>query len=205
VYSASVKILVGQERAIAENPFDVRGLQDMTGTVAQAVESRPIAEAVIEQEGLRTNPGTFLAENLEVSAIEETQFVTVSYRDSDPQRAQRVVNAVGDVFSKRMAEISPGSSGITVTVWERAVAPGAPISPNPVRNGLLGLMLGVVLGTGLAILVQLLDDSWRSPEEVEQVSGVPTLGVVPAFALPKGAGKPTATVTEDNKEGKGAK
>jgi capsular polysaccharide biosynthesis protein len=178
VYESSIKILVRQERGIAEHPIDVGGLMDLTQTVAEAVNSRPIARAVIEQENLRTDPGTLL-DNLEVVAIEETQFVAVSYRDSDPQRTRRVVDAVGDVFSTRFAEENESGSVITATVWEPAGPAGAPISPQPLRNGLLALMIGAILGTGLAFLLEFIDDSWRSPTEAEQVSGVPTFGVIP--------------------------
>jgi capsular polysaccharide biosynthesis protein len=200
VYEASIEILVGQQRGIAATTFDVNGLQDVTATVAQAVSSRPIAEAVIEQENLNTDPETFLA-NLGVVAIEDTQFITVSYGDSDPKRAQRAVNAVGDVFSERIADVSPEDSVITATVWERAVVPDEPISPDPLRNGLVALMVGLVLGTGLAFLLEFLDDSWHSPAEAEQISGVPTFGVIPAFSVVEGAIRGAKVAVEDRKIG----
>jgi capsular polysaccharide biosynthesis protein len=193
--------LVGQQRGIAETPFDVGGLQDVTATVAEAVSSRPIAKAVIEQDNLNTDPGTFLT-NLEVSVIENTQFIEVNYRDSDPERAQRVVNTLGDVFSKRIAEVNPRESVMTATVWEPAGVPGEPISPNPLRNGLVALMVGAVLGAGLALLLEFLDDSWRSPEEAEQVSGVPTFGAIPAFAVVSGVRRRARVVVNDEKIGR---
>jgi receptor protein-tyrosine kinase len=42
-----------------------------------------------------------------------------------------------------------------------------------------------MLGTGLAFLLEYLDDSWSSPEEMEQVSGTPTLGIIPGFSASK--------------------
>ncbi len=201
VYESSISILVGQERGIAANPLEVNGLQDMTATVALAVGTRPIAEAVIEQENLNTDPETFLA-NLQVNALEETQFITVNYSDSDPQRAQRVVNAVGDVFSQRIAEVNPRGSGITATVWERADVPSEPVSPQPLRDGLIALMVSAVLGTGLAFLLEFLDDSWRSPAEAEQVSGVPTFGVIPAFAGVESTIGGANEVVQDHDRGK---
>jgi capsular polysaccharide biosynthesis protein len=42
-----------------------------------------------------------------------------------------------------------------------------------------------MLGIGLAFLMEYLDDTWRSPEEVERVSGVPTFATVPEFDLAK--------------------
>ena len=201
VYESSIKILVGQERGIAELPINVGGLQDLTKTVAEAVNSRPIAQAVIEQEDLRTDPGTLL-DNLEVVAIEETQFVAVSYRDSDPQRARRVVDAIGDVFSTRFSEENKTGSAITATVWDPAGPAGAPISPKPLRNGLLALMIGSVLGTGLAFLLEFTDDSWRSSTEAEQVSGVPTFGVIPP--VKESARRAREVLVRDENRGKGS-
>jgi capsular polysaccharide biosynthesis protein len=54
------------------------------------------------------------------------------------------------------------------------------VSPNPVRRAFFALVIGVVLGAGLALLLEVIDDRWQSPEEVEEFSGIPTLGVVPA-------------------------
>jgi capsular polysaccharide biosynthesis protein len=200
VYESSIKILVGQERGIVEQPIDVNGLQDLTKTVAEAINSRPIAQAVIEQENLRTDPVTLL-NNLEVVAIEETQFVAVSYRDSDPQRARRVVDVVGDVFSTRFSEENERGSVITATVWEPAGPAGGAISPKPLRNGLLALMIGAVLGTVLAFLLEFMDDSWRSPAEAEQVSGVPTFGVIPS--VPEDVRGGAEVLVRDANRGKG--
>jgi capsular exopolysaccharide synthesis family protein len=143
------------------------------------VSSRPVAEAVIRQQNLRMTTEDFLENYLIVEQEPNTQWIQVSYRDSSPERAQRVANAVGDVFSKQVSEVSPNANAITATVWEHAAVPDEPVTPNPVRNSLLALALGLVLGVVLAFLLEYLDDSWNSPEEMEQVSGVPTFGIIP--------------------------
>jgi capsular polysaccharide biosynthesis protein len=74
---------------------------------------------------------------------------------------------------------------LTANVYEEAMVPESPVSPDPLRNGLLGAMFGIMLGIGLALLMEYLDRSWRSPEEVEQVSGVPTFATIPEFSLTK--------------------
>ena len=191
MYEASITILVGQERGITETPNDVIGLQQLTQTMVGGVSSRPVAEAVIRQHDLRMTTDEFLNEHLIVEQEPNTQWIQVNYRDSSPERAQRVANAIGDVFSKQVSDVSPSANAITATVWERAVVPGEPVTPKPMRNGLLALALGLVLGVGLAFLLEYLDDSWNSPEEMEQVSGAPTFGIIPelkAHTSHKGAG-----------------
>jgi len=186
-YEASITILVGQERGITETPNDVIGLQQLTQTMVGAVSSRRVAEAVIRQQDLRMTSDKFLEEHLSVEQVPNTQWIQVSYRDVSPERAQQVANAVGDVFSKQISEVSPNANAIaiTATVWERAVVPDAPVTPNPVRNGLLALAVGLIIGVGLAFLLEYLDDSWDSPEEMEQVSGAPTFGIIPEIKASK--------------------
>jgi capsular polysaccharide biosynthesis protein len=200
MYEASVKILVGQERGITQTPDDVAGLQDLAETMAEAINSRSVAETVIEQLDLQITAHTFLEERLSVAPITNTQFVQVRYRDPDPERAREVVNTVGTVFSERISKVSPKTNSITATVWDRAVTPEQPVTPNPVRNGLIGLIMGVILGTGLAFLLEYLDDRWHSPEEAEQITGIPTFGVVPSFNAAEGS---AYAILEGEREGKG--
>jgi capsular polysaccharide biosynthesis protein len=186
LYEASIKILVGREGQLINNPNDVIGLQGMTNTMATAVATRPVAEAVIRQQGLRLKSKGFL-ENLSVQAIPETQFVEARYEDSNPERAKRVANAIGTTFSGRVSELDqPGGAAITATVWEPAVIPADPVGPTPLRDGIFGLVLGGMVGFGLVFLLEHLDDSLRSPEEVEQISGVPLIGVIPVSETAKG-------------------
>lgn len=191
-YEATIKVLVGQQQE-SDTPTsnlgsDVMGLQQLTRTMAEAVATRPVAEAVIEERNLRMSSEDFL-ENLGVEQVAETQFIEVSYEDESPVEAQKIANAVGEVFSEQISEVSPSANSITATVWEGAALPDSPASPNPVRDGLLALVLGAMLGVALAFLLEQLDDRWRSPEAVEQVSGVPTFGVIPEFKVPKGKGR----------------
>jgi non-specific protein-tyrosine kinase len=192
IYEASAKVLVGQEPGDAkqQGPLmgTVEGLQQLTQTMATVIYSRPVADEVIQQLGLHTTPQTFL-NHLTVEQIGTTQVIELSYKDTDRERAQSIVNAVGDVSSERISDASVSSAAIKATVWERAALPTTPVSPDPTRNALLALALGLMLGIGLTFLLEHLDDSWRSAAEVEQVAEVPTFGVIPQFeTMRKGRG-----------------
>ena len=185
VYEASTMILIGQasdSEAPTNLDGEISGLQELTQTMVEAVDTRPVAEAAIQEQNLSVSPGELLAD-LEAEQVAATQFIDVSYRDPDPERAQRTANAIGEAFSRQVSEVSPSAGAIKATVWERATVPQSPVSPDPVLNLLLGLVAGVMFGVALAFLLEYMDDSWRSPEEAEQISGVPTFGVVPMFKV----------------------
>lgn len=185
-YQASAKLMVGQEQQ--EQQFNlagsVEGLQQLTQTMIIAIKTRTVATDVIERLELQAGPGELLGD-LTVEQVETSQFIQLTYTDTDPDRATQVVNTVGEVSSERIAETPASSNNITATLYEPAVVPDTPVSPDPLRNGILAAALGLMLGIGLALLMEYLDDSWRSPEEVEQVSGVPTFAAVPEFKLTK--------------------
>jgi capsular exopolysaccharide synthesis family protein len=74
-----------------------------------------------------------------------------------------------------------------IRIVDRADIPISPSSPKKFRNLLLALFLGLFGGVGLALVVEYLDNSVKSVEDVERYSGLPTLGVVPAFGENSGA------------------
>ena len=152
-YEASSTLLIGQDRSLLEGPpldARVQGLQQLTMTLAEAAQSRPVAEETIERLKLPMNPDVFL-ERLEAEPIENTQFIELSYTDPDPMRARVVTNTVGDVLSEQVSEVGQDGSGMTARLWERAPVPEEPVSPNPLRNGLVTLASGLLLFVGLAV------------------------------------------------------
>src|ERR687890_828796 len=156
----------------------------VTTGVAIAVPTTPVAEAVVER--LEAPPEGGAGEVLANSSAEPdpgTVFVNVSYKDSDPKRAQLIANTIGIVLSKKIPEMTLGANAITATVWEPATLPETPLSPDPIRNGIIGLMLGSLLGLVLAFLLEHVSDRWKSRDELEEDFGVPTLGVVPKFRV----------------------
>lgn len=74
----------------------------------------------------------------------------------------------------------------TGRVVSPAVVDERPIAPQPVRNGLLGVALGLILGLGMAFLYEYLDNTIKSNEEAEKIFGAPVLGTIPLEKFEKG-------------------
>jgi len=85
-----------------------------------------------------------------------------------------------------MAGIPPAN----VSILDRAEIPRQPSKPNKRLNLMLGALLGLMGGLGLALILEHLNNTLRTPEEVERYLGLPNLVVVPDFfSLPKNASK----------------
>jgi capsular exopolysaccharide synthesis family protein len=66
-----------------------------------------------------------------------------------------------------------------IEVLAPAEEPDSPVSPNTVGNLVVGALIGLLGGIGLAFAVEYLDDSVGSKEQAERLTGLPTLGVIP--------------------------
>jgi len=167
VYESSVKLLVGHEGDI--NPGflqDVNNMQQLTGTVAEAVNSPSIAEEIIQQLDLSMTPKELL-EHLSVAQVRQTQFIEVTYRDTSPQRAERVAGAVPEVLSLQLHNGHPSTFDVKISSWQRATLPEKPVSPDIKRNVILALVLSLVLGTGISFLLEYLNDGWHSARKAK--------------------------------------
>ncbi len=115
-----------------------------------------------------------------------------------------------DVLVERMREVDVTAdyARTNVEVVEVADVPKAPIKPKKARTVALSLFLGLFLGVGLAFFFEYLDDTVKTPEDLEERVGIPVLGFVPAMDT-KGVAmdgfsyrgsismvEPTASVTE---------
>jgi capsular exopolysaccharide synthesis family protein len=69
-----------------------------------------------------------------------------------------------------------------ISIAEPPVAGGAPIKPKVPANLALGAILGLVLGLGLAVGLEWFDRTMRVPQDVEDATGVPLLGLLPALS-----------------------
>jgi len=114
--------------------------------------------------------------------LEETRFLTLNYSDSDKRKAQEVVNNAAEIFAREAPEASRAAAYAAAKVSAYAGVPAAPEDPDLLRNGLGALVIGLMLGIGLAFLLEYIYlRGLHSPEKVEQVSGVPTFGTIPDF------------------------
>jgi len=108
---------------------------------------------------------------------------------------QAVYKQTVDELQVRM-QLSPGG----VEVVAHAQVPTRPIKPNPTRNALVALPVGLIFGLGLAFLYDYLDDSIKSKEDLERFTGgnIPVLGIIPAMTWRSRSRSPVVALSEPN-------
>jgi capsular exopolysaccharide synthesis family protein len=79
------------------------------------------------------------------------------------------------------AGITAGLRSSNIRVVDPALAPASPSRPQKARNILLAILVGLVGGVGLALFREYLDNTVKSPDDIETLTGLPSLAVVPSL------------------------
>lgn len=178
-YDASVIMLAGQGEGIADVAA-IDAITKATQTLARMGTNRVVIEQALDDLDLAEDlDATEVAANVRSSVPINTQQIELTVRDTDPERAARLANGIGSAFSQMVEESASRESRLSASVWQPALVPEAAASPDLKLNALLGLVLGLMLGTALALVREHLDQGWRGEEELEALLGVPVLGAIP--------------------------
>jgi capsular polysaccharide biosynthesis protein len=148
-YEASAQVWVDQKQGDQQTNLagTVEGLQTIILTMIHAIDSRPVAEEAIQRLELEMTPAELL-DNLTIEQVESTSFIVLTYEGNNPVEATKIVNTVGQVSSELISERSAAGSQLTANVYEEAMVPDSPVSPDPLRNELLTLVIGLVFCAG---------------------------------------------------------
>lgn len=183
VYAAVTTLLVTQERVEPSLLYnDIRTNRELVKTYREIARSRTVLETVVKRLDLSVTPEQ-LRETIEVSLRGETEIIEVSVEHTDPVMAQWIAQHTADVFMTRVQELMKVDN---VKIVDPAVVPANPVKPNKQLTIIIAAFLGLMMAVGLAFLFEYLDNTVKTAAEVEALTGLPVLGVIPSHAAKEG-------------------
>ncbi|WP_409227730.1 YveK family protein [Gudongella sp. SC589] len=178
-YQANTTLMVGRPKDyVTENKLEYNELllnQRLVSTYGELIKTRTVADRVIENMGLSLTYNQ-LREKLNVSLVKDTEIIRISVIDTDPVLAAEIANETSEVFMETVQEIMKVEN---IQVIDTAQVPTAPIQPRPLMNIAIAGVLAVMLGVFIAFLIEFLDTTIKTPEDVEKHLGLPVIGSIP--------------------------
>ena len=117
-----------------------------------------------------------LKKMVHAEAIEDTSAFEVVVTSKNPEEAAQIANLLGEVLPEKIVSFIPGSS---LKVVDKAVVPEKPFAPSPVKNAVLGALVGILLSGSFVVVLELLDNQVHSAEYLSQNYDIPVLAVIP--------------------------
>lgn len=147
----------------------------LTKDYMELVKSRPVLEKTISKLKLDVTPEE-LAEMITTETPTDTRIMSISVTDDDPKEAKQIADTLRKAVSVQITEIMNADSVNTV---EEGNLPTSPSSPDVKKNMMLGALLGLVISMGFVVLIFILDDTVKTPDDVEKYLGLNVLTSIP--------------------------
>lgn len=177
-YSSTTRIYVVNRNQSEKTGLTNQDLQAGTYLVKDYKEiilSQDVLEKVISNLKLEKTVKA-LSRKIQVTVPVDTRIVSITVKDAQPEEASRIANALREVAAEKIISVTRVSD---VTTLEEARPALTPSSPNIRRNTALAFLVGGAVMVISVLLLELLDDRVKRPEDVEEVMQVALLGIVP--------------------------
>ena len=161
--------------AVRLSTGELSAASDLVDTYVAILQSRANMELVIEESGVDYSYEQ-LREMVSAKAVNSTGLFQVTVRSSDPEEARNLANTIAVILPDKISDIVTNSS---VEVVDYAVTPHTRVSPNYMKYSAIGLLLGMVLCSGVVLLHSYADDVIHDEDYLLQTYDAPILATIP--------------------------
>jgi receptor protein-tyrosine kinase len=183
-YSSSARLFVSTSERDTSSAYQggLFATQRVT-SYADLVQSRELAESVADRLDASDEEAGVLRGQVEATVSPETVLLSITATDPSPERAQQIAQAYAYELQTLIEQLEtpPGGnkkSPIKATIVDSATVNATPVSPQPLRNYGLAAVLGLLLGLGIAVLRELLDNTVKTPDHAVAATDASVLGTI---------------------------
>lgn len=176
-YETSTKVFIGKEESGTEgyNTNDIQMYQKLLKTYAETIKTNEVLQGAINN----TNSDLTVSSvkgALTVTPVADTQILQIKYQNKSPEVAKEILEGITNEFVILAKELVPNGN---VRVIEAVQLPENPVAPNKKMNVAIAFLLGLMVSVGLVFLIEYLDNTFKSKEELERELDIPVVGIIP--------------------------
>lgn len=185
IYQAQTQILVNQKGGLS----DVYAWQSietdlrLINTYNVIITNTAILTPVIDELNLDVTSEE-LSKQISVSNESDSKVVNISVQDPDPSRAVEISNTISEVFKETVPELMKVDN-ITILSEAKLSDNPSPVKPNKILYIFITAVFGLMLGVSFAILLEILDTTIKTEKDIEDILGLPIMGVIGLIAKEK--------------------
>lgn len=177
--NTSMIILVSNESQTNEQNFNFS--QKLSKTYTELAKSDQVIFRVIDNLDLSHTPKQ-LRDMITITGVSDTIIIKLSVETGDQMLARDIANEMVLV----MQEVSMSFEGFdNIEILDTAQLPQQPSGPNRMLYVVIGVLLGGILGVGIIFVMEMVDKTVKSPQDIEQKLGLRLLAAIPDYEMPE--------------------
>lgn len=183
-YEASTKLFIGKQetnqKSVSYDNNDIMMYQKLMKTYAELAKTSDLVTKAVDSAGLNYNAKDIkgILDNLTVTPGADTQILDLKYKGGNPKEVLEVTEAITNEFITESKGLIPNGN---IQIIQAPQLPEHPVSPNKKLNILIAFVLGLMVGMIVVLLLEYLDNTFKSREELEKTLDLPIIGTIPDY------------------------
>ena len=149
----------------------------LVSTYSELVKSKNILRQVISNLNMKIEEDT-LRKNITVSSVKDTELIQITVKNEKPSYASQIANEIAKVFTEKVKDIYKIEN---VQIVDEAEVPNEPSNINHKKDVAIFALIGLVVSIGYVLLLNMLDTTVKTPEDIEEGLKLPVLAVIPVY------------------------
>ena len=175
VYQSTARMYILTQSTSLTSLADIQVGTNLTQDYKVMITSRTVVEQVIENLQLDCTYGQ-MVQQISINNPTNTRIIELTIQDNVPEDAKLIVDEFVDVSREKISNIMVTDPPSVVDYGDMPIRP---VSPNIMKNTVIGAALGAFLAIAMVIVIFLMDDTVKTADDVEKYLGLNTLTSIP--------------------------
>ncbi|MEH7125728.1 Wzz/FepE/Etk N-terminal domain-containing protein [Bacillus sp. JJ1773] len=179
IYESSTQLLINQKKPDQQSgsSINVQENLELINTYRVIIKSPAILDLVKAEMNLDKSIKE-LGKQISVSSEQNSQVVTITVQDPKPKVAVDIANTIASRFENEITVIM-NVDNVTILSKASEETSREPVKPRPILNMLIAFTIGLLISMGLILLLEYLDDTIKSEQDIKSYLELPILGSIP--------------------------
>lgn len=165
---------------------DIIAGQTLVSEYSEIIRSKRVTSTVVKNLNDSSITENELAGMISIGAVNDTRIIAISVQNTDPVKAAKIADVVASAFSEEIGVLYQIEN---INIIDRAEVPQKPIAPTKKKNLAMTGLAAIVAALGLVFLIEFLDNTIKTSDDVERHLGLNVIGSIPINTLEKGKNK----------------
>ncbi|WJD82000.1 YveK family protein [Priestia megaterium] len=178
VYESKTQILVNQAKNDQQlyNTQTIQTNVQLINTYNDIITSPAILDKVIKELKLDASAAS-LSGQIQVTSAQDSQVAQIVVQDTSAKRAADIANTTASVFQKQVPKLMNVDNVKVLSKAALGENP-SPVKPQPLINVAIAIVVGLMVGVGLSFLLEYLDNTLKTEQDIENILELPVMGVI---------------------------